>query len=226
MTDPRSRMDSLADQRVEYGALGAADVAPDPYSQFAQWYEQAADPVREPNAMVVASEDPDDPAGPSARVVLLKGFSAEGFVFFTNYHSAKGRQIAADNRVALVFPWHDMHRQVRVRGVAERTSAEASDEYFARRPRGAQLGALASRQSEPVASRQEMHRVYDRVSAEYEGREVPRPDFWGGYLVRPVEIEFWQGQANRFHDRFLYRSSEGTPPLDAADRWIITRLNP
>ena len=223
MTDDRSPLSRLSDQRVEYGARGEAAAGTDPFTFFSQWYAEAQAEIREPNAMLLATASG---SGPDARIVLLKGVDPAGFTFFTNYTSAKGLQIAADARVALVLPWHDMHRQVRVQGIATRTSAAVSDEYFAARPRGAQVGARASRQSQPVDSRAAMHAAFDRVEAEFADAEVPRPEQWGGYTVAPHRIEFWQGQANRFHDRFVYESADRPAALDDAAAWTVTRLDP
>lgn len=224
---PLTGHDAIADlarQRVEYGSDHLDEVAADPCTQFRTWLTDAEEAGPEANAMLLATADA---AGPAARFVLLKGFDASGFTFFTNYDSAKGRQIAAQPIVALTFPWLHLQRQVRIRGVAEQVSAAESDDYFALRPRGAQLGAVASRQSEPVASREEMQRAYAEVAARFADVEVVRPENWGGYRVRPFEIEFWQGRQNRFHDRFVYMSTDGRPAdLAAADRWSITRLNP
>ncbi|MYM19982.1 pyridoxamine 5'-phosphate oxidase [Brevibacterium sp. 5221] len=214
----------LAAQRVEYLAADLSEVAADPGSQFAAWYEEAAAQVAEPNAMVVATADA---SGPSARVVLLKEFGPEGFVFFTNYDSLKGRQLAADPRIALTFPWQDMQRQVRVRGVAEPTSAAVSDEYFASRARGAQLSAVASAQSQPVRSRADLEAAYAQAQERFGSGPVERPAHWGGYLVRPSEVEFWQGRGNRFHDRYAFTSADGRPArLDDPSAWTIVRLNP
>lgn len=220
----RETIADLARQRVEYGSDHLDEVAADPHTQFRTWFAKAEDAVTEPNAMLLATADA---SGPAARIVLLKGFDASGFTFFTNYDSAKGRQIAAQPIVALTFPWLELQRQVRVRGIAEPIPAADSDAYFAVRPRGAQIGAVASRQSAPVASREAMQQAYDDAAARYDGTEVARPENWGGYRVRAFEIEFWQGRANRFHDRFVYMSTDGQPAdLATAADWSITRLNP
>ncbi|WP_084499493.1 pyridoxamine 5'-phosphate oxidase [Brevibacterium album] len=222
--EARDALTRLARQRVEYDDADLALPGGSPAEVFAQWYEEAGEALAEPNAMVLATADE---AGPAARIVLLKEVDAEGFVFYTNYLSAKGRQIGADPLVALVFPWHEIHRQVRVRGIAEKVVPEQSDAYFALRPRGSQLGAIASEQSRPIASRAEFDERMTALEAEWEGREPVRPEHWGGYRVRPYEIEFWQGRRNRMHDRFLLTSREGTPaPLDEADRWSQVRLQP
>lgn len=214
----------LAAQRVEYDQGRIGQVAADPAAQFAQWYASAEGRVGEPNAMVVATADA---AGPDARTVLLKEFDRLGFVFFSNYTSTKGRQLADNPHIALVFPWHDMQRQVRVRGIAEHVSTAQSDDYFAQRNRGSQLGAWASAQSQPVADRATMENAFAAVEAEYAGKDVPRPPHWGGYRVRPIAVEFWQGRESRFHDRFVYTSIDGAPhEMDDGSYWSLVRLNP
>ena len=220
---PKAILD-LAAQRVEYHRGITDDLVADPAAQFTDWYTAAQAELAEPNAMLVATADA---AGPDARIVLLKSFDAAGFVFFTNYDSAKGRQIAGNPHVALVFPWHEMQRSVRVRGIAEKITAEESDAYFAKRTRGSQLGAWASRQSCPVADRDGLEEQYERVAERFAGVDVPRPEHWGGYRVRPVDIEFWAGRDNRFHDRFVYTTIDGElHPLDSGADWSVVRLNP
>src|SRR4051794_12121297 len=210
----------LADLRKEYTRMGLseADVDPDPIRQFHTWLGQAlAAQVPEPNAMTLATATPD--GWPSARVVLLKAVDADGFTFHTNYDSRKGRELAANPRAALVFYWHELERQVRVEGTAERASAGESDAYFRTRPVGSQLGARASRQSGALRSRAELEQRLAEWTREYAGREVPRPPFWGGFRVRPLVVEFWQGRPSRLHDRIVYRRLE--PP-----GWRIERLSP
>lgn len=215
---------ALARQRVEYDDVDIDLPEETPHGIFSRWYEAAGDSLGEPNAMVVAT---DDDAGPAARIVLLKGFDARGFVFYTNYQSAKGRQIEAHPLVALVFPWHDMQRQVRVRGIVSKVTVEESDEYFALRPRGSQIGAAASAQSQPVRGRDAFAQKVVELEDRWEGRDVERPSHWGGYRVQPYEIEFWQGRLNRMHDRFLFTSRDGRPaPLDDATTWSAVRLQP
>jgi len=215
---------ALARQRVEYDDADLELPADTPHGIFARWYEDAGRELGEPNAMVVAT---DDEAGPAARIVLLKGFDARGFVFYTNYLSAKGRQIEAHPLAALVFPWHDMQRQVRVRGLVSRVTAQESDEYFALRPRGSQIGAAVSEQSQPMRSREEFAQRVEELENRWAGRDVERPSHWGGYRVHPYEIEFWQGRLNRMHDRFLFTSRDGRPaPLDDATTWSAVRLQP
>lgn len=226
LPDPETQgaLAALARQRVEYDDVDLPLPAATPHGIFSQWYAEAGRQLGEPNAMVVAT---DDDAGPAARIVLLKGFDARGFVFYTNYRSAKGRQIAAHPLVALVFPWHDMQRQVRVRGVAVPVTAQESDDYFAVRPRGSQLGAAASDQSQPIRGREAFDARVEELEERFKDQPIPRPEHWGGYRVQPHEIEFWQGRRNRMHDRYLFTSRDGRPAaLDAADAWSTVRLQP
>ena len=210
----------LAAAREEYsrGGLSEAELAADPVRMFERWYVEARDAgVREPNAMVVATTDPD--GAPSARFVLLKGFDERGFVFYTNQTSRKGRALAAEPRTALLFPWHDLERQVRVEGVAEPLTRAEVAAYFAVRPRGSQLGAWASHQSTPVAGREELEQAYAEAERRFaDVAEVPVPDEWGGYRVVPGSVEFWQGRIGRMHDRLVYRRTE--------DGWATERLAP
>ncbi|MCL2789881.1 MAG: pyridoxamine 5'-phosphate oxidase [Desulfobulbus sp.] len=192
-------------------------MAADPFDQFTAWFNEAcAAALAEPNAMTLATVDA---AGqPTLRTVLLKIFDRDGFVFFTNYRSRKARQIRENNRVALLFPWVGMARQVTITGRAEKISGIESGRYFASRPRSSQLGAWISRQSAVLSSRQLLLMELERMKAKFLKGEVPLPDFWGGYRVCPDSIEFWQGQTSRLHDRFLYsRADEG---------WTIKRLAP
>ena len=204
-----------AARRIEYATAGLAesDLAADPVAMFRRWYDDAAD-LPEPNAVVVATVSAD--GWPSARTVLLKGMDADGARFFTNQASRKGTDLAAQPRCALLFPWHPLERQVRVEGVAEPLSRAEVAAYFHSRPRGSQLGAWASHQSQPTTT-DELERAFAAAEAAYPV-EVPVPDDWGGYLVRPVRWEFWQGRRNRLHDRLCY-VREGTS-------WRIERLAP
>ena len=208
------------DMRIEYGRgnLVESEAAPSPFQQFARWFDDArAAGLPEINAMTLATAGAD--GSPSARVVLLKDFDARGFVFFTNYDSRKGRELAANARAALCFYWQPLERQVRVEGAIERTSREESEAYFRTRPVAAQVGAWVSRQSEPVASRAELERRYAEVAEQFAGREVPLPENWGGFRVVPHAVEFWQGRPSRLHDRLLYtRGADG--------RWALRRLSP
>ncbi|WP_349828285.1 pyridoxamine 5'-phosphate oxidase [Brevibacterium litoralis] len=217
----------LAATRREYGQDRLREVPATPYELFVRWYREAgADPgIVEPNAMVVATADAD---GPDARIVLLKGFAPDGFVFYTNYLSAKGRQLTADPRAALTFPWHPVQRQVRVRGVVEQVTAAESDTYFLSRDEGARLGAWASKQSEPIADRATLEARLEALAAEPRFREGvgERPPHWGGYRVRPTTIEFWQGGAHRLHDRFVFRAGVDEASLAEAADWSATRLQP
>jgi pyridoxamine 5'-phosphate oxidase len=208
--------------RREYGdhGLDTADLADDPVEMFRRWFDDTVDAgLHEPNAMVVSSVSAD--GRPSSRLVLLKGLDERGFVFFTNYDSRKGREIHANPAVSLLFPWHDLQRQVRVEGVASRVAVEESEAYFAGRPRQSQLGAWASPQSEVVGSRSALDERYGAVLARFaDADDVPLPPFWGGLRVAPSAVEFWQGRKGRMHDRLRYRRD--TP----AAAWVVERLAP
>ncbi len=198
-------------------ALLETDLDKSPFAQFGRWFEEAkASQPLMPESMTV-STCVDNVV--SSRVCLLKGFDERGFVFYTNYSSRKGQQISENPRVALCFYWAALERQVRIEGVAIKTAEEESDAYFATRPRGSQLGAWASNQSSVVFGRADLDQRFRELEANYKDRAVPRPPHWGGYRVIPVEIEFWQGRADRLHDRFVYRLRE---PKD----WVIERLSP
>lgn len=206
--------------RREYtrAPLRRSDLHADPFEQFQAWLNEAiAAGVPEPNAMTLSTLAED--GGVSARIVLLKELDRKGFVFFTNYESRKGREIAARAQVALTFVWLKLGKQVRVRGVAKKISRAASAAYFAQRPRRSQIAAWASPQSQPLASREELEAAYAECEARFAGKEVPCPPWWGGYRVVPNEFEFWQGRRDRLHDRFVY-----TCTRDAG--WTITRLAP
>jgi pyridoxamine 5'-phosphate oxidase len=205
--------------RKEYETNGfdIADLAADPISQFRTWFDQAVvAQVPQPNAMTIATVNAD--GQPSARMVLLKDFDEQGFVFYTNYLSRKGSEIAANNAVALVFYWYELHRQVRIEGHAEFVSAAESDEYFAVRPHGSQIGACASPQSQVLQDRAELEAMVNELEQAYPDSAPERPAFWGGYRIRPHTVEFWQGRLNRLHDRLRYRL-EG-------DTWQVERLAP
>lgn len=212
--------EAIAQLRQEYSqqVLRETDVAADPIQQFSAWFQQAvAAQVPQPNAMTLATVSP---AGlPSARIVLLNGLDERGFIFYTHYRSRKGQELAANPHAALVFLWHELERQVRIEGQVERVAAAVSDAYFQSRPRGSQLGAWASPQSQPIASREVLEAQLQAVSQQYADRPVPRPPDWGGYRVCPHTIEFWQGRPNRLHDRLRYRQVD-TPT------WLLERLSP
>ena len=210
----------LASLREEYSRAGLteADLEADPVAMFRRWLDDAITAgLHEPNAMVVATVSAD--GRPSSRMVLLKGVSDAGFVFFTNRESRKGQELAANPRCAVLFPWHPLERQVRIDGSATPLEEAYVAAYFAIRPRGAQLGAWASHQSRPVAGRDELEAAYDEMAARYpEPEPVPVPEEWGGYVVRPEVVEFWQGRPGRMHDRLVYTRSP--------DGWTTQRLAP
>jgi len=210
---------NLASLRAEYQLAGLeeADLAPDPYAMFRGWFEGArAAGVLEPNAMVLSSVSVD--GQPSSRTVLLKGLTDLGFVFFTNYESRKARELGANPHCSLLFGWYELQRQVRVEGAASRIPRAETEAYFASRPRDSQLGAWASAQSSVVSSRAELEAAYAGAEARFAGADVPAPPHWGGYLVTPERVEFWQGRRSRMHDRLAYRR-EGTD-------WVTERLAP
>jgi len=192
------------------------DLAADPIAQLADWYQRALDEVPLADAMALATVDGE--GRPDARMVLLKGFSDDGLRFFTNYESAKAGQLEAAGHAAVIVYWRELDRQVRARGPVGRLPEAASDAYFATRPRDSQLGAWASPQSSPIESREELDARVGELDARFGGGEVPRPEHWGGYVLRPETVEFWQGQVGRLHDRFRY-SREG-------QGWRIERLAP
>jgi pyridoxamine 5'-phosphate oxidase len=211
-------MDSIAQLRKNYtfGQLSETEVPHDPLPLFQLWFDQAVKAqCPEPNSMTLATAD--QAGNPSARIVLLKGADQNGFTFFTNYESQKGRELAIRPQAALLFHWHELERQVRIKGLVERVSAAESDEYFHSRPAASRIGAWASPQSSAIPSREFLKEAEKRYQAEF-GDAPPRPAHWGGYCLKPTEIEFWQGRPSRLHDRIHYQ-------LDAAN-WKIKRLAP
>ena len=198
-------------------SLNESDLDPDPFAQFARWFDEAKAAVKElPECMMLATSSHEGEV--SVRAVLLKSFDERGFVFFTNYNSRKSAQMHDNPRAALAFWWPPLERQVRIEGAVVRTTEEESDEYFATRPRGSQLGAWTSAQSEILASREQFDEEYAATEARFEGQPVPRPPFWGGFLIDPSRIEFWYGRTDRLHDRILY-VREGA-------YWRVERLYP
>ena len=210
---------SLRDRRVQYETAGLdlADLAATPIQQWHCWYDDAVEAgVAEPNAMTVSSNDAE--GQPDARVVLAREVNDEGIVFYTNYESAKGIQLASAPFASAVFAWLDLHRQVRVRGEIEVVSSEESDAYFASRPRESQIGAWASAQSQVITGREELEAAVVEMTQRFMGGDVPRPPHWGGLRIVPSTVEFWQGRPSRLHDRFRYAW--------AGTQWSISRLAP
>lgn len=210
----------LQDIRRDFrkGTLTREELPDNPIEQFSLWMQQAlTTELSDPTAMILGTAARDGQV--SQRVVLLKGLDQRGFVFFTNYESRKSRDIAVNSKVSLHFPWFAIERQVIVAGVAEKISIEESRAYFQSRPRDSQLAAWASPQSRVLASREVMTQQLDKLSKKYANSEIPLPEFWGGFRVRPSQIEFWQGGANRLHDRFVYS-------LQPGEHWQIDRLAP
>ena len=201
----------------EERGLDVADVDLDPLVQFERWFDEVTDAgLHQPDAMALATVDSE--SSPTVRHVLLKGVDERGFAFFTNYESAKARDLASNPNAAVVFPWHQLSRQVRVAGMVEKLSAAESDEYFSTRPRGSQVSAWASPQSHAVESRAVLEQRAAELEEQFAGEPVPRPPFWGGYVLVPYEVELWQGRPNRLHDRVRYRRT----PTD----WLLERLAP
>lgn len=199
-------------------SLSEADIHPDAIKQFAKWWQEAVDSqIDEVNAMTLATASPD--GIPSARIVLLKGFSEEGFVFFTNYNSYKGKQLTENPKACLVFFWKELERQVRITGIVKKISPAASDEYFHSRPVGSQIGAIVSPQSTIISSREWLEEKYATAEKELAHGKIERPPHWGGYILTPVLMEFWQGRPSRLHDRFEYSLQEN-------GSWKAERLAP
>lgn len=214
-------MNDISSIRKDYVTQGLSRdcIDLDPIVQFENWFREACDSnIPEPNAMSLATVTPS--AAPALRTVLLKYFDGDGFVFFTNYSSNKSTQIEANSNVSLLFHWRELMRQVIICGTAERISTAESVKYFVTRPRGSQLGAWCSRQSSVISARSLLDEKLNELKEKFRNREIPIPSFWGGYRVTPMSIEFWQGRANRLHDRFLFTCAE------AGKKWTIDRLAP
>jgi len=212
--------DEIFNLRVDF-AIGSLDekmISSDPFRQFNKWMENAlAAKVLEPTAMTLSTATKKGIVG--SRIVLLRDLDKKGFNFFTNYNSAKGREMKENKNVSLNFFWPELQRQVRITGVIEKLPEKASEKYFASRPRESQIGAWASNQSEVLTNRQELESRVEKLFIEFDGKKVPRPKHWGGYRVKPTQIEFWQGRQSRLHDRFLFKRSR-------TGKWVMTRLNP
>lgn len=214
-------MKDLSDYRKSYdkSELLETNIPEDPINLFNKWFYETEDfgGVEEVNAMTVATIGLD--GFPKSRVVLLKKFNEEGFIFYTNYNSEKGKAIINNPNICLSFFWHTMERQVIIKGVAEKTTEIVSDNYFASRPDGSKLGTIVSPQSEIIPSREYLENKLKDLEQEFKGKDIPRPINWGGFLVRPIEVEFWQGRPNRLHDRIRYKLQEDF-------NWKIDRLSP
>jgi pyridoxamine 5'-phosphate oxidase len=211
---------SIAELRKEYmlNGLREADLDPDPIEQFRVWFDQALSAgLPEPNAMALATATPD--GRPSARMVLIKGLDARGFVFYTNYQSRKGLELASNPYAALAFYWAELERQIRIEGHVEPLSAVESDGYYYSRPLGSRIGAWASAQSKVIPNREVLEQRVSELAAQYADGQVPRPPYWGGYRVVPQTIEFWQGRPSRLHDRLRYTRQD-------SGGWLIERLSP
>lgn len=218
-TPDESALAELAKRRFEYETAGldVGDVDHDPIAQWQRWFgEASAAGCVEPNAFVLSTVDRE--GWPQSRYLLLRGADADGFVFFTNYESAKSADLAAEGRAAMLFSWLQLHRQVRVVGTVERVTEAESDEYFASRPRGSQVGAWSSPQSQPIPDRAWLEARVEQMTATFGDGPVPRPAFWGGWRLRPVSIEFWQGRPSRLHDRLRFTRGD--------DGWALGRLAP
>ncbi|MET4138061.1 pyridoxamine 5'-phosphate oxidase [Pedobacter sp. UYP1] len=211
--------ENIQNLRQDYRAaeLSEADIDKNPIAQFAKWFKDALEAkLYEPNVMTLATADLT--GKPSSRILLLKGFDEEGFVFFTNYNSKKGKDLQENPQAAMQFFWPELERQVRIEGMVTKATAEASTTYFHSRPKGSQIGASASPQSTVIPNREILEDRVKELTASYQETEVPRPEHWGGYVLKPSHIEFWQGRPSRLHDRITYTSVNGV--------WTINRLAP
>ena len=212
--------DPIASIRIDYKlkSLSEEDTAANAFEQFARWWSEARNShLHEVNAMTLATADKD--GNPSARIVLLKGYDERGFIFFTNYKSAKGNELAANPKASLLFFWKELERQIRIDGSVEKVSAAESDVYYKSRPAGSRIGAWASPQSSVIENRKVIEDNFLKFEEQFGTENIPRPEYWGGYLVRPVKIEFWQGRSSRMHDRIQYT-------LQTNGNWKRERLAP
>ena len=212
-------MPDLKALKAQYSEQGIDknSVDTDPFKQFDLWFEQAVESgIAEPNGFSLCTVDTH--GAPSQRTVLMKSHDSDGFVFYTNHGSRKCSQLARNDRVSMLFPWYELHRQISIEGTVSRISDQRSLDYFQSRPRSSQVGAWASRQSHELGSRHELEIRVDEIEQRFSGQELPLPGFWGGYCVKPSRIEFWQGRTHRLHDRIVYSFNSG--------EWTISRLSP
>jgi pyridoxamine 5'-phosphate oxidase len=214
------KKETIENLRQEYrsASLTEKEVAADPISQFAKWFAEALDGgLYEPNAMTLATATHD--GKPSARTMLLKGFDKTGFTFYTNYLSRKGKEISKNPAACMVFFWPELERQVRIEGTLEKVSKEESEKYFQSRPKESQLGAIASQQSQVISDRDTLENTWKELIEKFADKDVPKPAYWGGYILKPQIVEFWQGRPGRLHDRIVYKRSD-------KNNWKIVRIAP
>lgn len=214
------KKETIENLRNEYrsASLSEKDVTADPISQFAKWFAEALDGgLYEPNAMTLATATHD--GKPSARIMLLKGFDKRGFTFYSNYLSRKGKEIAKNPSASIVFFWAELERQVRIEGTLEKVSKEESERYFHSRPKESQIGAIASQQSQEIQGREPLENTWKELIEKFSDKEVPKPAYWGGYILKPQVVEFWQGRPGRLHDRVVFKKAD-------KNNWKIVRLAP
>ena len=204
-------------QQYSDSGIDKNTVDANPFKQFAVWFDQAVDSgIAEPNGFSLCTVSPE--SKPTQRTVLMKSYDEKGFVFYTNHHSRKGKQLSENHCVSMLFPWYELHRQINVEGVVSRIDDQRSFEYFNSRPVGSQIGAWASRQSETIESRQVLEQQICQIEEKFKDQEIPLPEFWGGYQIAPTRFEFWQGRTHRLHDRIIYTKNDS--------QWDISRLSP